>query len=83
MISLSSFIATTSQHNFQVPDARDVAMDCISERIMEDQDTWQDARMDEVISYLRYSKKMNLDATDVIDLVKNFEERLKQAKPSE
>lgn len=58
-------------------------MDCIAARIMEDQDTWQDARMDEVISYLRYSQKMNPAATDVIELVKKYEERLKQANPSE
>ena len=67
----------------QVPNARDVAMDCISARIMEDQDTWQDARMNEVISYLCYSNKMNPAATDVIELVKKYEERLKQANPSE
>ena len=54
----------------KAPPARDLQLRHILQRINSDQDLWTDAKMEEVLAYLRSSEKLNRDAkwlTDVVD----------------
>ena len=58
------------RHAREAPPARDLQLRHILQRINSDQDLWTDAKMEEVLVYLRSSEKLNRDAkwlTDVVD----------------
>lgn len=54
----------------QAPLAKEINKDALLEHIQKDTDTWQDARMDEVLTYLRHNKKLEPHILpEVVDIV--------------